>query len=229
MSIWAIGDLHLSGHQPKPMEIFGTHWTNHWENIQAFWAQNVTEADTVLLAGDHSWAMRLTEAVIDLAEIGRLPGNKVLVRGNHDYWWDTVTKVNRVLPADMLAIQADFVTREHYAVCGTRGWLCPNEQGLSAADMKIYQRELGRLEMALTKARQQGHTRLIVLLHYPPFNEIQQSSGFSTLMEKFDVKHCIFGHLHGGAALKNFDGCHNGVNYHLVACDFLNFQLKKIL
>lgn len=229
MSIWAIGDLHLSGHQPKPMEIFGSHWTGHWENIQAFWQQNVTETDTVLLAGDHSWAMRLNEAMVDLMEIGQLPGRKILVRGNHDYWWDTVAKVNRSLPTGMVAIQADFTMVDHYAVCGTRGWLCPDEHGLPGSDMKIYARELGRLELALTKAQQHGHTLFIVLLHYPPFNEIQQPSGFTELLEKFKVEHCIFGHLHGGVGQKSFDGCKNGVNYHLVACDALDFQLKKIL
>lgn len=229
MSIWAIGDLHLSGYQPKPMDIFGSHWSNHWEKIQAFWDQNIDETDTVLLAGDHSWAMRLTEAMPDLQAIGRLPGRKILIRGNHDYWWDTVSKVNRCLPAGMLAIQADFAPVENYAICGTRGWLCPDDQPLSTQDLKIYQRELGRLELALSKARQHGYTQLIALLHYPPINDLHYPSGFTDLLESFNVKHCIYGHLHGASALKSLDGCHHSIHYHLVACDHLNFQLKKIL
>ena len=229
MSIWAIGDLHLSGTQPKPMDVFGAHWTNHWEKIQTFWRQHVTSNDTILLAGDHSWAMRLTEALIDLEQIGQLPGKKILIRGNHDYWWDTVAKVNKAVPTGMVAIQADFTLAEDYAICGTRGWICPESHVLPPDDMKIYQRELGRLELALSKAQQQGHTKRIALLHYPPANEFREPSGFTMLLEKYSVEHCIYGHLHSGAAKTALEGCHNGVQYHLVACDYLNFQLKKIV
>jgi hypothetical protein len=229
MSIWAIGDLHLSGHEPKPMDIFGAHWTNHWEQIQTFWSQHIAASDTVLLAGDHSWAMRLAEAAIDMEQISRLPGQKILIRGNHDYWWDTVSKVNKALPAGMLAIQADYTPVGEYAVCGTRGWLCPGSHPLSDQDMKIYHREVGRLELALSKARQQGHHRIIVLLHYPPVNELHQTSGFTQLLQEYQVEHCIYGHLHDGAAKTAFEGCHSGVQYHLVACDYLRFTLKKIV
>jgi uncharacterized protein len=229
MSIWSIGDLHLSGTQPKPMDVFGAHWTNHWEKIQTFWRQHVTANDTILLAGDHSWAMRLTEALLDLEQIGQLPGKKVLIRGNHDYWWDTVAKVNKAIPAGMVAIQADFTLVEDYAICGTRGWVCPDSQVLPPDDLKIYQRELGRLEIALSKAQQQGHAKRIALLHYPPVSESREPSGFTTLLKKYRVEHCIYGHLHSAAAKTALEGCHNGVQYHLVACDYLNFQLKKIV
>jgi len=229
MGIWAIGDLHLSGAVPKPMDIFGPHWLDHWDKIRTFWQQHIHTEDTVLLAGDHSWAMRLTDALCDLEEIASLPGKKVLIRGNHDYWWDTVTKVNQAAPSGIIAIQADFTEVEDFAVCGTRGWLCPGPQKLSAQDMKIYQRELGRLEMALAKAKNAGHTKLIALLHYPPVNELHQTSGFTELLERYEVKHCIYGHLHGISAQNVFAGSHNGIHYHLVACDYLGFAPKRII
>lgn len=229
MSIWAIGDLHLSGNTPKPMDIFGPHWLDHWPKIQNFWQLHVCEEDTVLLAGDHSWAMRLSEAMIDLEQIAALPGKKILIRGNHDYWWNTVAKVNKIVPPGIIAIQTDFTSAENLAICGTRGWLCPGSQKLSAQDMKIYQRELGRLEIALSKAKRSGYTEFIVLLHYPPVNELHQTSGFITLMEQYQVKHCIYGHLHGMSNQNAYEGSHNGTNYHLVACDYLDFKLKKIL
>lgn len=228
MSIWAIGDLHLSGYAPKPMDVFGAHWLNHWEKIQAFWHLHIREQDTVLLAGDHSWAMHLAEAMIDLEQISALPGKKVLIRGNHDYWWDTVSKVNKAVPSGILAIQANYTVAEDYAICGTRGWTCPGPQKLSEQDMKIYQRELGRLELALSKAQSDGYSKLIALLHYPPVNELHQPSGFTELLAKYQVEHCIYGHLHGGSAQNAYTGLHEGTYYHLVACDYLEFQLKKI-
>lgn len=229
MSIWAIGDLHLSGFAPKPMDIFGPHWLNHWEKIRSFWNLHVGTEDTVLLAGDHSWAMRLSEALHDLEQIAALPGQKVLIRGNHDYWWDTVAKVTKAAPPSLTAVQSAYTPVGDIAVCGTRGWLCPGPQKLSAQDMKIYERELGRLNLALTKAKSDGYTRLIALLHYPPVNEMHQASGFTALLEQFAVGHCIYGHLHGGSAQNAYEGLHNGVCYHLVACDYLDFKLKKIL
>lgn len=229
MSIWAIGDLHLSGFAPKPMDVFGPHWLHHWDKIQEFWHRHIGKADTVLLAGDHSWAMRLAEAIIDLEQIATLPGKKILIRGNHDYWWDTVSKVNKAAPPGILAIQANFTAVGNWAICGTRGWLCPGTQPLSAQDTKIHLRELGRLELALSQAKSNGFTELIALLHYPPVNELHQSSGFTDLLAQYQVKHCIYGHLHDISAQNAYEGLHDGISYHLVACDHLDFRLKKII
>lgn len=185
--------------------------------------------NTILLAGDHSWAMRLSEAMIDLERISALPGKKILIRGNHDYWWDTVAKINKAGLPGVTAIQAGYAAVENVAVCGTRGWLCPGPQKLSAQDTKIYQRELGRLELALAKAKSDGYTKIIALLHYPPVNDLHQPSGFTELLAQYRVDHCVYGHLHGESAQRAFEGLHDGTYYHLVACDYLNFTLKKII
>lgn len=232
MRIFAISDLHLSGHEPKPMEVFGRRWEGHWARIQGAWKETVTNEDTVLIPGDISWAMTLEQVKVDLMEIAALPGTKILLRGNHDYWWSSINRIRSMLPGGMMAVQNDSLCIGSAVICGTRGWTCPGSSAWEGgSDEKIYQRELIRLRLTLDAAKRRladGGT-LIAMLHYPPFNERQEQSGFTELMEDFGVKIALYGHLHGISAGSAFEGCRHGVMYHMVSCDYLDFRPKLIL
>ncbi len=229
MTIFAIGDLHLPGGDTKPMDVFGSHWENHFEKISADWRQKVTTDDLVLLPGDISWAMRMEDALPDLQSIGSLPGKKILLRGNHDYWWGAITRLRSCLPENMYALQNDALIMGGKVICGTRGWLLPGEAGLDVEDMRIYQRELMRLEMSLSQAQRIGKgLPIIAMLHYPPFNERQEPSGFTELLEKYSVADVVYGHLHGPGLKSGFTGVVRGIRYYLTSCDALGFSLLNI-
>ncbi len=230
MSLFAIGDLHLPGGQEKPMNVFGPQWEQHFQHIAESWRVQVSPEDTVLIPGDISWAMRLEDAVPDLAEIGKLPGRKVIIRGNHDYWWGGITRVRAALPEGMYALQQDAIDLGSCVVCGTRGWLIPSpEAPMAEADMKIYQRELMRLELALDNAARLAAGRpVLVMLHYPPLTRTQRTSGFTQRLEQAGVRGCIYGHLHGEGIHAGFCGEQGGVWYELTSCDSQKFQVKKI-
>lgn len=231
MKIHAISDLHLSGHAPKPMDVFGGHWEGHWDRIREAWSNTVSAEDAVLIPGDISWAMTLEQAGVDLREIAELPGQKLLLRGNHDYWWSSISRVRTALPAGMLALQNDACRAGFAVVCGTRGWTCPGSSAWEGGrDGKIYQRELIRLKLALDAAAKLAEPGmpLVAMLHYPPFNERLEPSGFSELMEEYGVRAAVYGHLHGIPAGSAFEGERNGITYHMVACDYLGFRPKKI-
>ena len=228
MHIYAIGDLHLSFDSDKPMDVFGEAWRDHAGRIESAWRETVGSEDAVLVPGDISWAMQLSGASPDLAFVGRLPGRKILLRGNHDYWWSAVGKVRSALTGDTLALQNDSFTLGDYAVCGTRGWICPGANGFGPEDEKIYQRECMRLEMSLGKA-EPGKT-ILAMLHYPPFSEKQPDSGFTELLEAYHVETAVYGHLHGAAAHRTaFEGEKNGVTYACVAADYLAFRPRRIV
>jgi hypothetical protein len=229
MKIYAIADTHLSGNPPqKPMSIFGNHWLNHWDKIKADWLASVSPADAVLLAGDISWAMKLEEAKVDLDEIAALPGKKIMVRGNHDYWWQTLTKLNAAVARRIEFLNNNFAIAGDFAVCGSRGWLCPDDPCFGKEDMSIYLRELGRVRTSLSEARAAGFHRLILMLHYPPQYD-RRPSGFSELLAEFKVEHCVYGHLHNEAIKAAATGDINGTLHHLVSCDALDFKLKQIV
>lgn len=228
MAIYAIADLHLPGGDIKPMDVFGAHWTGHFERISEDWRQRVAEDDIVLLPGDISWAMALADARADLEAIGELSGSKVILRGNHDYWWSGIGRVRDVLPAGMYAIQNDCIFLNDTLICGTRGWLLPGEQ-TGADDMKIYQRELMRLDMTLTQARKKSQSaRLVCMMHYPPLTENCRDTGFVDLLEKYRVDDLLYGHLHGAGIKTAFRGEHRGIRFHLVSCDALGFSLYRL-
>ena len=170
MNIYAVGDLHLSGTAPKPMDIFGDQWIDHWPRIRQGWQQTVSEDDVVLIPGDISWAMRLNEARCDLDEIGSLPGHKIIMRGNHDYWWGSLSQVQSLLSGNTYALQNNSFVFGDYVIGGTRGWLCPGNRYYSVeSDEKIYLREAGRLELSLANARKAApHARLIGMIHLSP-------------------------------------------------------------
>jgi predicted phosphohydrolase len=229
MSIFAIADTHLSGNPPaKPMTVFGDHWQDHWRKISEDWRKKVSPDDIVLLAGDISWAMKLDEALVDLGEIAALPGKKIICRGNHDYWWQTIGKMTAATAHKLFFIHNNFVGLGDIAVCGSRGWLCPGDPFFSTEDMPIYLRELNRTQLSLSAARNAGFKRIILMLHYPPLYS-GRTSGFTELIAEFGVDICIYGHLHNEAIKNAFTGILDNTTYHLVSCDALDFKLKKIL
>ena len=230
MNLFAIGDLHMAGGQDKPMEVFGPQWDRHFEKISIRWRETVGEEDAVLIPGDISWAMSLADALPDLERIGELPGKKVLIRGNHDYWWGGIGKVRRALPPGMTALQQDAADLGDFLVCGTRGWLIPTEETpLPAQDEKIYLRELARLDLAIAAARRlDGEKPLIVMLHYPPLYRNTRQSGFTDRMEAAGVRLCVYGHLHGSGIASGFSGEQGGVRYELTSCDSQDFAPRKI-
>ena len=230
MSIWAIADLHLGNAVNKPMDIFGDQWGNHQEKIKEGWQSVVGEGDLVIIPGDISWAMQLSEAVFDLEWIASLPGKKVMVRGNHDYWWSSLKKIQEILPESLSVIQNNHFPWGDIAVCGTRGWLSPEDQrSASEADEKIYRRELQRLELSLKSARESGFEKIIAALHFPPFAYGMKSSGFTQLISEYKVKYCIYGHLHAEAIKNAFVGESEGVEYVFASADFLNFTPTLVL
>ncbi|GAX90600.1 metallophosphoesterase [Effusibacillus lacus] len=223
MRIFALGDPHLSFAANKPMDIFGSKWIDHPAKIKEEWTQTVTRDDWVLIPGDISWAMQLEEAKPDLEFLGALPGKKIMIRGNHDYWWSTISKVRRLLPPDMYAIQNDSIRIGDIAICGTRGWDCPGGYNFSEHDRQVYEREVSRLELSLKNADPQTKERW-VMLHYPPTNEKHQESGFIEIMKQYDVSVCIYGHLHGEGHRNALLNERFGIRFQLVACDYLNFR-----
>ena len=211
------------------MDVFGSHWENHFERIRADWIETVGADDIVLLPGDISWAMHLEEARAHLGQIGELPGKKILLRGNHDYWWSAIGRVRSALPENMYAIQNDAMLIDGVLICGTRGWLLPGDD-MGADDRKIYERELIRLEMSLKKARAlSADAPLVVMTHFPPLTVAEPDTSPARLIESFGARYALYGHLHGPATRTAFNGEHNGVEYHLVSCDGLGFKLKQVL
>lgn len=230
MRLFAIGDLHLPGGQEKPMDVFGDHWEGHFDRIAKDWRERVTDDDVVLIPGDTSWAMQLSDAVPDLQLIGGLPGRKLLIKGNHDYWWGGIGQVRRALPEGMMAIQHDVADLGDVVVTGTRGWAFPTEETLlSAEDERIFNRELIRLELALSAAQKAAEGRpVLLMLHYPPLYQTEQDTPFTRLIEKYPVHTVVYGHLHGAGIRAGFTGEWNGVRYMLTSCDALGFALAEI-
>ena len=226
MQIYAIADLHLSLTSEKPMDVFGEAWRDHAEKLERNWRERVQADDLVLIPGDISWAMQLSAALPDLSFIGSLPGKKILLKGNHDYWWSAIGRVRSVLPAGMRAIQNDSIVEGGIGICGTRGWLCPGSNNFSAEDQKIYSRELDRLTLSLNSLPQ-VETK-IAMLHFPPFADKEKGSGFTERLEAAGVSIAIYGHLHGEANRYAFEGERNGITYHCVAADKLDFSPKLI-
>lgn len=230
MCLFAIGDLHLPGGDEKPMDVFGPQWDGHFFRISEDWRKNVKPEDTVLIPGDISWAMQLKDAIPDLEAIGELPGKKILLKGNHDYWWSSVNRIRDILPAGMTVLQNDAVETENAVICGTRGWNLPTaETPLAEADEKIYRRELQRLELSLNAAAKLGEGKpLVVMMHFPPLYDNMRDTAFSEMIERYGVHTVVYGHLHGQGLRTAFNGEHHGVEYRLVSCDGIDFKLAKI-
>lgn len=222
MAVFAISDLHLPA-RVKPMDVFGEHWKNHFDRIRADWRERVAPGDLVLLPGDLSWAMRLEEAREDLASIAELPGQKLLLRGNHDYWWSSIGRVRRALPEGTWALQNDSVLIDGRLYAGSRGWTIPAGDA-EPEDVRIYERERLRLEMSLKNARaKDADAPITAMMHYPPLTD--ELTGFSDILEAYGVTDCVYGHLHGAGLYGAVRGERRGVRYHQVSCDGLEFKL----
>jgi predicted phosphohydrolase len=248
MPIWAIADLHLSfGVPDKTMDIFGEKWVRHAEKIQANWLRLISSDDLVLIPGDISWAMRTEEARPDLEWIDKLPGTKVILRGNHDYWWTSLSKVEKILPPSIHLLQNNVFRWNQVSVAGARLWdsseysfqeyveYVPNaavknleeEPRGDEESEKVFQRELLRLELSL-KGLLKDDTRRIAMTHYPPIGARLLPSRVSTLLEKYQVSLCVFGHLHNIKQGIPLFGTKNDICYFLTSCDYLNFCPIKI-
>lgn len=231
MKIFAISDLHLSINTNKPMNIFGPVWEHHFEQISQDWNSKVSDDDIVLIAGDISWGMKLEEAIEDIKEIGKLNGKKILTRGNHDYWWKSISAIRNLLPHDMYALQNDAIKFGDYIICGTRGWTVPEKEGeQTAEDKKIFDREAIRLELSLQAGAKlrTNQEKLICMIHYPPFNSRTENSIYTDLMEKYKVDKVIYGHLHGKGGRTIIHTNKNGIDYYLTSCDKVCNKLVTI-
>ena len=231
MSIYAISDLHLAFGTNKPMDIFGYNWENHAEKIKKDWLNKVKEEDLVLLPGDFSWAMNLEDTYEDFKFLNELPGKKLLLKGNHDYWWSTITKLRKYVEVnDFSTIEFLYNNSfefENYIICGTRGWMHQENE----ENDKILKRENIRLELSLNDGIQKFgiDKEIIVCTHYPPF--IKKNNGITEavrIMLKYNVKKCLYGHLHGVAHADALQGNVLGIDFKLVSCDYTNFSLIRV-
>lgn len=257
MKIFAISDLHLSSSVEKPMDIFGDGWQNHFEKISLDWKEKVGANDLVLLGGDMSWGLTVEEAKPDYEQVSLLPGEKYVVKGNHDYYWNSLSKMRKAFPsfrfiqnnayrieasspheAKLFAEQeakknklgvSDAKARYSKAViiAGTRGWTIPDK---SDEDTSVFDRELVRLELSLSSAksmRKDGDV-LIAILHYPPFEATYQSTPVTDILEKYDVDYVLYGHLHGKNVRVTPRINKNGIEYILTSCDLVDNKLIEV-
>lgn len=226
MALFAIADLHFGTGINKTMDIFGEKWVGHTAKTVENWRNTVSDSDTVIIAGDISWGNNLTEAKSDLDLIESLPGRKIMLMGNHDYWWQSLNKVSGAYP-NISFLQNNFFMYNDTAICGTRGWLCPNSTKFTRDDDKIYKREQIRLKLSLDAAVRAGQSqKILAVFHYPPVNDKNEKSGFTDMLEQYGtVKKAVYGHLHGIKCCDGiFDGVHNGIEYELVSADYLGFK-----
>jgi predicted phosphohydrolase len=211
------------------MDVFGEKWSNYMERLKDNWEQTVDREDFVVIPGDISWATYLEQAVEDFKFIEALPGKKSISKGNHDYWWTTMSKLEKFLSQynfqSIGFMHNNSFKLGNLSVCGTRGWKCPGDDDFSQEDKKIYDRELQRLELSLksTVSSSDGST-IMVAMHYPPFSPKGETSEFVEIMRKYDVKKCIYGHLHGGSTKNAVVGYKSGIEFNLVSSDFLSFM-----
>lgn len=229
MSLFAIADLHLSLSVNKPMDIFGDRWSNHVEKLTKNWNETVSEDDVVVIPGDISWAINFDEAKADFDYINKLNGTKIISKGNHDYWWSTLSKLNAFLAENnfdtIKFLHNNHYSYENYGICGTRGWI--NETSVPA-DAKVLAREAQRLEVSIKSALNEN-LEPIVFLHYPPVFGNESNYDILDVMYKYNVKECYYGHLHGNAHKYAICGEREGINFNLIAADFVQFCPKKVL
>ena len=228
--VFSISDLHLDINNTKPMDIFGPVWHNYLDKIVASWNELVGDDDIVILAGDYSWAMKLEEVKPDFEFLNKLKGYKILIRGNHDYWWSSLSKVREILPEKTYALQNDAIKIGNYIFCGNRGWIIPEGKYNTVENRKIYDREVIRLELSLKSAKklQEQNEKIIFITHYPPFNNKVEPSRYTKLIEEYGVYKVVFGHLHGYVNPKMFKNNINGVEYYLTSCDAVKNRLVEI-
>lgn len=226
--IWAISDLHFDPMGDKPMSVFGDNWLNHEEKIISNWFSNVKEDDLVLIPGDISWGLKLEEAESDLRILDSLPGTKALIKGNHDYWWSSMNKMQALNLKTIKFIYNDHLVYDDYVIYGTRGWDSKDSLSFDNADLKIYNRELNRLKLSF-ESYPHNDKKKIAMIHYPPYNQDKSPNDFLYMMEEKGISICIYGHLHAqglGNVLESDDLL--GLKLKCVSSDYLNFKLALI-
>ncbi len=237
MAIYVIGDLHLSFKKPKPMDIFGDNWENHAEKIKEDWMLKVKENDTVLLLGDFSWGMNLEDTIPDFEYINSLPGNKIMLKGNHDYWWTTVTNMKKFLKEHNIK-NVEFLHNNCFEIedkvfCGTRGWTL-NIVEQTQSNEKIIARECIRLRLSIEDAISKYgiDKEIIVCLHYPPIMQTNiiknETTPFIEVLKEYGIERCFYGHLHGSSIKEAVQGNIDGINLNLISADSVDFKLTKI-
>ncbi len=228
MALYAIGDLHLCLGASKPMDVFGGKWVGYLDKLQTG-IQKITQEDTTVLLGDLSWALSLGEAKADFEWIHSIPGRKIILKGNHDYWWSTAAKFNKFCAengfTNMEILHNNHFEYNGFAICGTRGWFHEEEKG-DPQDEKVFRRELMRLEASLKSA---GDLPKIVFLHYPPRYKGYECREILELLAIYDVRQCYYGHLHGASHGLALDGLWDGVEYRLVSADKLDFEPFRVI
>ncbi len=221
MSIFVIGDLHLSFGVEKPMDIFSG-WQDHWQRIEKNWNKLVKPEDTVVIPGDFSWGLTLEEAKPDFRFVNNLPGTKIISKGNHDYWWQTSKKLQEFISANnfdtIRFLHNNAYEVENYILCGTRGWIFENGQ---RQDEKVIMREAGRLKLSLDYL--DSAKEKIVFLHYPTVYQEQRANHIINTLKQYNVKRCFYGHLHGKTINYAFNGVHDGIKYKLISADAIDF------
>ena len=231
MALFTLADLHLSLSGEKPMDVFGGNWVNFEAHLKEYWEYMVRPEDTVVVPGDISWAMKFDDAVADLDYISKLKGYKIIIKGNHDYWWKGISNLRADLPPKMYALQNDAMKIDNVVVCGSRGWVVPETTHKTPEDEKIYKRELIRLELSLKSAahlREDGDI-VICMMHFPPFNSKLEDNEYTALMEKYGVNYVVYGHLHNYAKKQQLVVEKSGVKYFLTSCDLVKNQLVDII
>lgn len=230
MAIYVIADLHLSFSQDKPMSIFGENWEGHSEKIKNNWISKVKPEDTVVLPGDFSWAMYLQDTYKDFEYLNSLPGKKLLLKGNHDYWWTTVTNMRNFLEENKFK-NIDFIYNNSYLVenkilTGTRGWNLLDTENSS----KMIKRESIRLQLAIEDGiKKYGDDKeIIVFMHYPPISNTNKKSDFLKILKQYNIKRCYYGHLHGKSHQDAVEGIVDGIEFKLISADYLNFDVIKV-
>ena len=234
MSIYTIGDLHLSFSQDKPMDIFGKNWENHEEKIKQDWINKVKDEDTVIIPGDFSWATYLEQTYLDFKFLNELPGKKILLKGNHDYWWTTVTSMKKYLTENHFNtidfLYNNAIEVENKIIVGTRGWTFQE----SETSLKMINRENQRLELSIKSALEKNNEQkeIIAFMHYPPLvNSVLLENDhleFFKTLKKYNIRKCFYGHLHGKSHADAVIGEIEGIEFKLVSADYLNFKLLEI-
>ena len=231
MNFYSISDLHLSSTCDKPMDVFGSGWEGHFDKIKNDWQSKVQDDDVVLLCGDTSWGTVLEEGLVDLNLLSSLSGKKVFIRGNHDYWWNGISKLRAAAPDDSFYfLQNDCIKLGNVIICGSRGWTCPGSADYTPHDEKLYLREAERFKLCfkeVEKIRKEGDV-LLAMIHYPPMNPKLQDTLFTQLFEQNGVDKVIFGHIHGQAYFP-LRTVKNGIEYILTSCDKVAFTLQRVL
>ena len=232
MKIFCISDLHLDLKGSKPMNIFGPMWDNYLEEIEQDWQEKVSDDDIVLISGDISWAMNLNEFEKDLEYLRKFKGRIILNRGNHDYWWSSITQIRNMLPDNIFALQNDCIKFDNFIICASRGWELPERNETPNETMtKMLEREKIRMELSLSSMKKirQENDKVIYMIHYPPFNNSRQQNEFLDLLEKYQVDIVVYGHLHGKHIRSTLFEERNGIKFYLTSCDQVNNKLVEII